>query len=88
MQDGLLVQIICAVGAGINAVIVGSPVDVLSTRIMIDQSQGSLTALTYNIWTKEGPGAFYKGVQYNLMRLISYNIVLFVAFEQIKHHFA
>ena len=34
---------------------------------------------------KEGPLAFYKGFTANFMRLGSWNVVMFVALEQIKN---
>lgn len=35
----------------------------------------------------EGPLAFYKGFTANFMRLGSWNVVMFVALEQIKNWF-
>lgn len=34
LADGLHIHIACSFGAGFNAVVVGSPVDVLKTRLM------------------------------------------------------
>lgn len=34
MPDGLITHVFCAFGAGFTACVVGSPVDVLKTRIM------------------------------------------------------
>ena len=79
----------CAFGAGFNAVIVGSPVDVLKTRMMNatpDQPSNPLS-LSARILTSEGPLAFYKGFTANFMRLGSWNVVMFVTLEQTKKYF-
>jgi len=34
MRDGLHTHTLCAFGAGFNAVVFGSPVDVIKTRLM------------------------------------------------------
>jgi solute carrier family 25 uncoupling protein 8/9 len=90
LSDGLHTHVLCAFGAGFNAVIVGSPVDVIKTRIMNKtpgQSQ-SLFGIVPEIIKKEGFGAFYKGVTANFMRLGSWNCVMFVSLENIKKRFA
>ena len=63
MPDGLPTHIFCAFGAGFTALIVGSPVDVLKTRIM-NRKPGdgqSIPGLIGSMIAKEGPLAFYKG---------------------------
>ena len=86
MPDNIMTHIACAFGAGFVACIVGSPVDVLKTRIMnIQPGQGETPmSLVSNMLTKEGPLAFYKGFTANFMRLGSWNVVMFVTLEQIK----
>ena len=86
MPDGLPTHIFCAFGAGFTALIVGSPVDVLKTRIM-NRKPGdgqSVPGLIGSMFAKEGPLAFYKGFSANFMRLGSWNVVMFVSLEQIK----
>ena len=34
----------------------------------------------------EGPGAFYKGFVASCLRLVSWNVVLWLTYEQIKLH--
>lgn len=90
MSDGLHTHTLCAFGAGLNAVIFGSPVDVLKTRIM-NRSAGdsqSVVAIITGMIKKEGLGAFYKGCVQNFFRLSTFNVVLFVSLEQIKKRFA
>ncbi|XP_058489003.1 dicarboxylate carrier SLC25A8-like isoform X2 [Solea solea] len=71
---------------GIRGLWKASPVDVVKTRFMNSvpgQYNGALNcALTMLI--KEGPTAFYKGFVPAFLRLGSWNIVMFVSFEQIK----
>jgi len=69
--------------AGFTACIVGSPVDVLKTRIMNrspDQA-GGIGSIVMNMMTKEGPLSFYKGFTANFLRLGSWNCVMFVTLE-------
>ena len=84
MPDTLATHIVCAFGAGFAACVVGSPVDVLKTCIMNNPDGGNPFRVIYNMMTKEGPLAFYKGFTANFMRIGSWNIVMFVALEQIK----
>jgi len=79
----------CAFGAGFNAVIIGSPVDVLKTRMMNaapGQPQG-LIPIIGDIVKNQGLGTFYKGFSANFMRLGSWNVVMFVTLEQVKKSF-
>ena len=86
MKDGLPMHITCAFGAGGVALCVGSPVDVLKTRIMNRPagSSQSVFGLVGSMIAKEGPLAFYKGFTANFMRLGSWNVVMFVSLEKIK----
>jgi solute carrier family 25 uncoupling protein 8/9 len=89
MPEGLAMHISCAFGAGFVACCVGSPVDVLKTRIM-NRSPGdgqSLGGMIGGMLAKEGPLAFYKGFTANFMRLGSWNVVMFVSLEKIKAAF-
>lgn len=89
MPDGIFTHVFCAFGAGFVACIVGSPVDVLKTRIM-NRKPGdgqSVAGLVGSMIAKEGPLAFYKGFTANFMRLGSWNVVMFVSLEQIKGMF-
>ena len=89
MKDGLPMHFICAMGAGFVACCIGSPVDVLKTRIM-NRKPGdgqSVVGLIGSMLAKEGPLAFYKGFTANFMRLGSWMVVSFVSLEQIKAQF-
>jgi solute carrier family 25 (mitochondrial uncoupling protein), member 8/9 len=89
MGDALPTHLFCSFGAGFNAVCVGSPLDVLKTRLMNKvpgDPTSPLTMITH-ILAKEGPFAFYKGFTTNFMRIGSWNMLMFVTYEQIKTKF-
>ncbi|KAM6933164.1 dicarboxylate carrier UCP2-like [Xenentodon cancila] len=86
MKDNVPCHFTAAFAAGFCTTIVASPVDVVKTRFMNSvpgQYSGAMNcALTMLI--KEGPSAFYKGFVPSFLRLGSWNIVMFVSYEQIK----
>lgn len=69
--------------AGITACIVGSPVDVLKTRVMNAPSGMYSNPLdcVYKTLMNEGPKAFYKGFIPNACRLAGWNCVMFLTLE-------
>lgn len=79
-------HITCAFLAGFNACIVGSPVDVMKTRLMNKQpgQPATVASLFGHIVYQEGVGAFYKGFTANFLRLGCWNTVMFVTLEQLK----
>ncbi|XP_034460105.1 mitochondrial uncoupling protein 2-like [Hippoglossus hippoglossus] len=86
MTDNMPCHFTAGFAAGFCTTIVASPVDVVKTRFMNSvpgQYSGAMNcALTMLI--KEGPTAFYKGFVPSFLRLGSWNIVMFVSYEQIK----
>lgn len=86
MKDGVGTHAISASLAGIVAVICGSPVDVLKTRMM-NAPKGMyanpIDAVMQTL-TKEGPLAFYKGFGPNCLRLGAWNTVMFMTLEQVR----
>ncbi|XP_043085189.1 mitochondrial uncoupling protein 3 isoform X1 [Puntigrus tetrazona] len=86
MTDNLPCHFTAAFGAGFCTTIVASPVDVVKTRFMNSASGQYSSALNcaLTMLTKEGPTAFYKGFVPSFLRLGSWNIVMFVSYEQIK----
>ncbi|XP_029996328.1 mitochondrial brown fat uncoupling protein 1 [Sphaeramia orbicularis] len=86
MSDNLPCHFVSAFGAGFVTTVIASPVDVVKTRYM-NSPPGQYTSAINCAWTmmtKEGPTAFYKGFVPSFLRLGSWNIVMFVSFEQIK----
>jgi len=86
MTDNLPCHFTAAFGAGFITTLVASPVDVIKTRYMNSAAGQYCSAINCTIvmFTKEGPRAFYKGFVPSFLRLGSWNIVMFVSYEQIK----
>lgn len=86
MTDNMPCHFTAAFAAGFCTTIVASPVDVVKTRYMNSvpgQYSGALNC-AFTMLLKEGPTAFYKGFMPSFLRLGSWNIVMFVSYEQIK----
>lgn len=92
-QDGIGVHLTSGLTAGLAATILGSPWDVIGTRLMAPgkakgpvgtQEALGLFPFIANMLRTEGIGAFYKGFVPNFARIGSFNIVLWLSYEQIK----
>lgn len=85
MEDGVLCHLVSSAIAGFVACVIGSPVDVLKTRIM-NSKPGEYSGFMDCIMKtmKEGPMAFYKGFQANAGRIVSWNIAMFLCLGQIR----
>uniref|UniRef100_A0A671QDH1 Mitochondrial uncoupling protein 2-like n=1 Tax=Sinocyclocheilus anshuiensis TaxID=1608454 RepID=A0A671QDH1_9TELE len=86
ITDNLPCHFVSAFGAGFITTVIASPVDVVKTRYMNSppgQYRSSLNC-AWTMMTKEGPTAFYKGFVPSFLRLGSWNVVMFVSFEQLK----
>lgn len=86
MSDGIMCHFTAAVGAGLCTTIVASPVDVVKTRYMNSgpgQYKGPMD-VAMKMLTQEGFMAFYKGFIPSFSRLVSWNIVLWLSYEQMK----
>ncbi|XP_043835322.1 LOW QUALITY PROTEIN: mitochondrial uncoupling protein 2-like [Dromiciops gliroides] len=86
MTDDLPCHFTSAFGAGFCITIIASPVDMVKTKYM-DSAMGQYAsaghcALTM-LW-KEGPQAFYKGFMPSFFCLDSWNVVMFVTYEQLR----
>ncbi|XP_061536375.1 mitochondrial brown fat uncoupling protein 1 isoform X2 [Phycodurus eques] len=85
-KDNLPCHFVSAFGAGFVTTVIASPVDVVKTRYMNSPPGQYRSAINcaWTMLTKEGPTAFYKGFVPSFLRLGSWNVVMFVSFEQIK----
>lgn len=86
LQDGIPCHLAAAVAAGLCTTVAASPVDVVKTRYMNSapgEYKGAIDA-AMRMFANEGPAAFYKGFVPSFARLVSWNIVLWVTYEQIK----
>ena len=86
MSDGIPCHFASAVIAGVTATLVASPVDVVKTRYMNSPTGKYRGALHCALRTgeKEGLSAFYKGFTASCLRLVSWNVVLWLSYEQLK----
>ncbi|QDZ21687.1 uncoupling protein [Chloropicon primus] len=86
VEDGVPCHILSGLGAGLCACIVGSPVDVVKSRVMGDSA--GLYSGTVDCFVKtlknDGVMAFYKGFIPNFARLGSWNVAMFLTLEQVK----
>ncbi|MGH0128469.1 UNVERIFIED_CONTAM: hypothetical protein FKN15_034927 [Acipenser sinensis] len=86
LTDNLPCHFFSAFGAGFCTTVVASPVDVVKTRYMnspLGQYKSAINC-AWTMFTKEGPTAFYKGFVPSFLRMGSWNVVMFVSFEQLK----
>ena len=86
MENGMSCHFTSAVIAGVTATLVASPVDVVKTRFMNSPSGAYHGALHCAQQTarQEGLLAFYKGFSASCVRIVSWNIVLWLTYEQLK----
>ncbi|XP_074834469.1 putative mitochondrial transporter UCP3 isoform X2 [Carettochelys insculpta] len=85
MTDTFPCHFVAAFGAGFCATVVASPVDVVKTRYMNStpgQYRNAVSCMLTMV-ILEGPTAFYKGFMPSFLRLGSWNVVMFVTYEQL-----
>eukprot|EP00884_Botryococcus_braunii_P003416 jgi/Botrbrau1/13075/Bobra.0187s0037.1 len=83
-EDSAATHFVAGTTAGFAATVLGSPWDVLGTRLMADRSRQGVLPYISNMLKNEGVSSFYKGFVPNFARIGSFNIVLWVAFEQLR----
>uniref|UniRef100_A0A182JIU0 Mitochondrial brown fat uncoupling protein 1 n=1 Tax=Anopheles atroparvus TaxID=41427 RepID=A0A182JIU0_ANOAO len=86
MPNDIRLHFSAAVVAGLAATIVASPVDVVKTRYMNSprgQYRGAIDC-AIRMGAKEGMNAFYKGFVPSFARLVSWNVVMWISYEQLK----
>ncbi|NXB59730.1 UCP2 protein, partial [Struthidea cinerea] len=90
MTDNLPCHFVAAFGAGFCATVVASPVDVVKTRYMNaspGQYRNALSCLLA-LLMQDGPVGLYKGFVPSFLRLSSWNVVMFVSYEQLQRAMA
>jgi solute carrier family 25 uncoupling protein 8/9 len=82
IPDKIGLHFICAFMAGFTATCVGSPFDVIKTRMMNKSVHynGFIDCVTKTA-RQEGLLAFYNGFTANFMRIGTWNIVMFITLE-------
>lgn len=88
MKDTIYLHFVCAFLAGFSATCVGSPFDVVKTRMMNKAVHytGVIDCVSKTM-KQEGPLAFYNGFSANFMRIGTWNICMFITLEQVKKVF-
>lgn len=89
LSDNMPCHFLSAFGAGFCTTCMASPVDVVKTRYM-NSAPGVYSgamACAIKMYQEGGPAAFYKGFMPSFIRLASWNIVMFVCYEQFKRGF-
>ncbi|KAK4270443.1 hypothetical protein QN277_023479 [Acacia crassicarpa] len=82
--DNVVTHLFSGLGAGFFAVCIGSPVDVVKSRMMGDSTYKSTLDCFVKTLKNDGPSAFYKGFIPNFGRLGSWNVIMFLTLEQAK----
>ncbi|KAL4558177.1 hypothetical protein LXL04_036375 [Taraxacum kok-saghyz] len=85
--DNIFTHLLAGLGAGFFAVLIGSPVDVVKSRMMGDSIYKSTFDCIVKTLRVEGALAFYKGFLPNFGRLGSWNVIMFLTLEQVKRLF-
>lgn len=74
--------------AGLVATVVSNPLDVVSTRLMAAKKSSSTAigtlGMVASIWQREGFLSFFKGFGPNVLRIGTFNIVLWLSYEQVR----
>ncbi|KAG2570834.1 mitochondrial uncoupling protein 1-like [Panicum virgatum] len=83
-KDDVITHLFAGLGAGFFAVCVGSPVDVVKSRMMGDSLYKSTLDCFVKTLKNDGPLAFYKGFLPNFARLGSWNVIMFLTLEQVQ----
>nr|XP_012600313.1 mitochondrial uncoupling protein 3 [Microcebus murinus] len=86
LTDNFPCHFVSAFGAGFCATVVASPVDVVKTRYMNSppgQYRSPLDCML-KLVVREGPTAFYKGFTPSFLRLGTWNVMMFVTYEQMQ----
>ena len=87
MPDDMRLHFLCGFMAGFTATCIGSPFDVIKTRMMNKavHYNGFIDCVS-TTFRQEGPLAFYNGFTANFMRIGTWNIVMFITLEQVKKY--
>jgi solute carrier family 25 uncoupling protein 8/9 len=86
MTDNLICHFTSAFSAGFVATLVASPIDVVKTRIM-NSSPGQYNGMidcAGKVIQESGLKGFYKGFTPSFMRMGTWNVLMFVSYEQLK----
>jgi solute carrier family 25 uncoupling protein 8/9 len=95
LKDTISTHVLAGSTAGVAAAATASPLDVVKSRVMnmtrdpktnVRLFDNSFDCLVKTLH-REGPGALYKGFGAMCCRMCTFNVLMFVTFEQIKRFF-
>jgi len=88
-KDGTWCHITSGLTAGLVATLLGSPADVLGTRLVVQSgdTKSSIWSLAAKMLKEEGLSSFYKGFVPNFARIGSFNVVMWLTYEQLNSLF-
>lgn len=89
MTDNMPCHFVSAVASGFCTTVIASPVDVMKTRYMNSrpgQYKGAFDCAV-KMFREGGVSAFYKGFIPNFSRFVSWNICMWISYEQLKRQF-
>lgn len=86
-MDNIFTHLLAGLGAGLFAICIGSPIDVVKSRMMGDSTYKNTIDCFFKTLKNEGIFAFYKGFLPNLSRFGSWNVIMFLTLEQTKNFF-
>ncbi|XP_075576607.1 putative mitochondrial transporter UCP3 isoform X1 [Pelecanus crispus] len=89
-KDNVPCHFVAAFGAGFCATVVASPVDVVKTRYM-NAGPGqyrNVLSCVLALLMQDGLAGFYKGFVPSFLRLGSWNVVMFISYEQLQRAMA
>jgi len=84
LNDGLSCHFTAGFAAGFMATLVASPIDVVKTRVMNGAEGLSFIQCAKELAMRDGFFGFYRGFTPSFMRMGTWNICMFVTFEQFK----
>jgi hypothetical protein len=87
VPDGPGLHMLSGLTAGLIATILGNPMDVVSTRIMVHKATGgndNMVEACRTMLLKEGIFSFYQGFVPNFCRIGSFNVVLWMSLEHLR----
>ncbi|GAB4817944.1 hypothetical protein N2152v2_004990 [Parachlorella kessleri] len=83
-QDNVYCHLAASLCAGFIAVVVGSPADVIKSRMMANKAYKGVGDAVMQTLKKEGPLAFWSGFGANFARLGCWNVAMFLTLEEVR----
>ena len=88
MKDGIPMYLLCGTLAGINALLICNPFDVMRTVQITNKGDkmGLFSCIRF-IFTRHGILGFYKGLNANIWRVAGWNAINFTIYQKIENDY-